>query len=626
MHPQDLIDRWLKTPPEALARLGAGVFMPVPLYRSQKTYRPVYINRDAYRRLFGAASDDEMAATLTLLFSTTIEAQNADGPAIATAYADYQTDPLGLSLSGNLGSGRAYYAGPVFNIKGEKTPLAQSAKRQFSDGLLEMERALWECLVGTSLQGAITTGLNDVLAVIDMDDLCQVVWRDQPVRRAKVIRIDQGAFDRVTHLFHNPHALPAAALHETAARFGTLEADRFTERITHGTWSPGNISPAGHLIDFDTVCALKGRGPLYSSTRWHHENRFGYEDGGLRIILRAMAEDAVINADAVTADALNDTLAKHLAEGKGRGLLRLMGFADADALYAANKAAADALCDLWQALARKVYARTDAFSLKDARAQHVHVFDFSSFFARYPLSLRLDRFDAAGAVAACMENALQDDMLAPPPAAETTAIEQEHIDAVNAVIGEAYVRNAAELPLLQLAALGFCKKYDRLFCDLLAQSGEDLLQIEARAMARNDDRIYLFPALTVTFRLAENVHGLTPAQMQGVVQALIDACRRPARTSDGHWQVFTHLFRQGCFAVELDGQGRWRPRFRRYDDAKNPIEIEWKNERIALDAAGCGPWRGTDALLDLWTREAPLHETGIAIYSQNEHKEDAQPL
>lgn len=626
MHPQDLIDRWLKTPPEALARLGESVFLPVPLYRSRKTCRPLYINRSAYARLFGAASDDEMAEALSLLFSTTIEPENADGPAIATAYADYQADPLGLSLSGNLGSGRAYYAGPVFNIKGEKTPLAQSAKRQFSDGLLEMERALWEGLVGISLQGAITTGLNDVLAVIDMDDLCNVVWRDKPVRRAKVVRIDEGALDRVTHLFHNPRGLTAERMLATARRFGRLEADRFTERITHGTWSTGNISPDGHLIDFDTVCALKGRGPLYSSTRWHHENRFGYEDGGLRIILRAMSENAAINTDAVTPAQLDAALGESLAEGKGRGLVRLMGFADDDGLYAANKEAIDALCALWQALARKVYARTDAFSLKDARAHHLHVFDFATAFARYPLSLQEDDFDAARAVADCMENALQDDMLAPPPAAETTAIEQEHIDAVDAMIGEAYVRIAGELPLLQLAALGFFKKYDRLFRDLLQQSGEDLAAVAARALARNDDRIYLFPALTVTFRLAENVHGLTPAQMQGAVQALIDACRRPCRTADGHWQVFTRLFRQGWFALELDGRGQWRPCFRRYDGQKNPIEIEWKNEKITLDAAGCGPWRDTRALLQIWTREAPLHEAGIAIYSQNEHKENAQPL
>ncbi len=617
MHEKELIARYMGAIPGALARLGKAIFVEMPLYKSKRRCRPVYINRAAYRAIFAPAHDpswDEMSATLATLFSTTIEPEHGTGEVVATAYADRQSDPLDLSLAGNGGSGRAYYAGAVFNIKGERTPLATAAKKQFSDGFLEMERAIWETLVANGLQGAISTGLNDVLAVIDMDDTCTVSWRDKPVKRAKVIRLDDGCLDRVTHLFHTPRASPAAALHDTARAYGVLEADKFCQRIVHGTWSPGNISLTGHLIDFDTVCAVKGRGPVYSSTRWYHQNRFGFEHGGQATILGALADHAHINKDNVSAQDLCDSMLRSLYDQTALNFIALMGFDDAATLYERHRDSVGELCGLWQEIARKTYACTAALLLKDTRANHVHVFDTALFMAAYPLALRCENFNPADMVALMGDDPLADELLGAGAHEELGEIEQQHQDAVDAVIGGHMVGDAQTRDMLDLAALGFVKKYDRLFRALLADSAQDLTQVEAQALARNDDRRTLFPALTASFRLGENKQGRSAAHIDSIIASLVESCQRGATPAMRH-----SVYDEGAFAIILDGKGGHRLRFTAHAGQAQPYEITWENETFALDENGLSSPRPNDLLWPLLTREASLQIPEISLYSQIEH-------
>lgn len=619
MPSQDLIDAIIGEKPEALARQGDGLFLPVPLYRAKKACTPVYIDRDLYRQLVGGPDDAEtMRETLAALFSTTIEPEHGTGERVGTAYVDRQADPLDLSLSGNLGSGRAYYMGHAFNIKGEKTPLATSTQRKFSDGLLEMERAVWETLVANGLQGAIGTGLNGVLAIIDMNDLCEVPWRDAPVRRAKVIRVDRGCLDRVTHLFHTPRALLPQDLIRMAESFGRLEADKFCQRIAHGTWSAGNISPQGHLIDFDTVCAAQGRAATYSSTRWYHQNRFGHEAGGQAEILKAVAADTRLNAGNLPATGLLDAMDASLRHHKRIGFVHLMGFNDAAALYARHGEDIDALCDLWEELARKAYGPGGVFLMKDAGSLQTHVFDLSRFMAHYPLQARLGRFDAAADLADMQAHANADAMLRPREQAPLSDIEQQHMDAVMAVIGQHQVEDPMTLDMLRLAALGFVRKYDRLHRALMEDSRQDPLAVEALALARNEDRRALFPATTVSFRLAEN-RDIPAAQFDAIVAALIKSCRGPA-AARAPCISHMHLWREGALFIKLCGDGTHRLGFRAFG-SKQAVEIEWENETYPLDADGLAPAEDNAVLLAKISQMDYLHAAPPRIYSQNEHKE-----
>lgn len=620
MHAQDLITRYLLPQPGAYLRMGSSLFVETPLYRAIKTCHPVYINSDAYRRIFACKhipSWDEMAQTLGVLFSTTIEPEHGTGEVLATAYVDRQSDPLDLSLSGNLGSGRAYYIGRQFNIKGERTPLATAKEKKFSDGFVEMERAIWETLVANGLQGSITTGLNEVLAIIDMNNTCNVGWRDHPVTRAKVIRLDDGCLDRVTHLFHQPRALSAKELHDVARSYGQLEADKFCARIVHGTWSPGNISLAGHLIDFDTVCATKGRAPTYSSTRWYHQNRFGFEKGGQATILQALAKDSHINADKVSADDLVDELECALAKHAACGFIALMGFDEAPALYARHADDIDAVCLLWQELARKGYDYPPAYILKDACANHVHVFDTAAFMAAYPLLLRHDVYDHGKAIELMTDDASGDELLmARPDITPLTEVEKPYQNAVDVVIG-AHMIDSEQRDMLRMAALSFVRKYDRLFQILQKSSGDDLALIESRALIRNEDRRALFPALTATFRVAENIDGLTAEHLSHIIAGLIESCLRPLLATRGVWGM--QVFKQGSFSVELNGLGKCRLAFNLYDGMTQPTEIEWNNVKYPLDISGHSPELETAVLISHMGRIASLQPMAPRIYSHNEH-------
>jgi hypothetical protein len=560
--------------PGAVKRLGEAIFVQTPLYRAKKSYRVVYVNRDAFHALFAPGQNlsfAEMAAAIEAAFNTTIEKERGTDEVVGTAWVDRQEDPLNLSLAGNHGSGRAYYLGALFNVKGEKTPLATAENRQFSDGLLEMERCLWETLVGNALQGALSNGLNGVLAVLDMDELCEVVWREKPVRRGKIIRLDtDGALDRVTHLFAAKKSLSPQDWQTAAESFGRLEGDKFVERIVHGTWSPGNITPRGHLVDFDTVGAVKGRSPQFSSTRWHTENYFGFEYEGQLKVLRAMTEDKDLNTQGVDFAALKETMLMTLRLQIARRLPELMGFSDGKTAYDRFGPELDALAELWRELARKGYNQFDALSAKEPRAGDLAAFDLSLFFRHYPLQKQSRRFNPARAVTVMAAHGW-DDAFKTVDMEALSDIGREHLERVHARLGAEYVADEATLSYLQIAALNFVRSYDALFCKLLAASGESLDAVAARAYAVNEDRFYLFHAYTATFILAKNRAHWPPQRLNHMVEALILATRRSSAPESGEFHADVRLFRDGFFYITINLFGHHRLQFAFFEPPSEKI-------------------------------------------------------
>lgn len=550
-----------------MARLGRDVFVETPLFAAKRRVEAVYINEALFARLFGAALPfEEMARLIENAFSATIEPENGTGEIIGTAYVDKQADPLNLSLSGNLGSGRAYYRGGVFNIKGERTPLATATTKKYSDGYLEMERCIWEMLVANALQGAITTGLNGVLAVLDMKQYCEVGWRDEPVTRGKIIRIDEGGeLDRVTHLFYRRRPLTAKDWRAAAEGFGRQEADKFIERINHGTWSAGNISPEGHLIDFDTVCAVKTRSPQFSSTRWHPDNYFGSEYLGQLKLLAAMAADDTLAPAGVRAEKLQQDMQETLAAQLRRRFPALMGFAPALEMPPALQPALDEVVTMFRDLARKGYRKYEELSLKKPDAAALGVFDLSLFFRFYPLLKRLGLFDAGEALAQLEDHATWEDPFALFDESALEPIAREHLDRVYAALGLHFVTEEDSFNALRLECLRFIKKYDRLFGALLAASGELLTIVEARAYAVNEDRLYLFPAYTLSFAIAVNKPGWPPRRRQAILSCLVESCRRGAESLPLRTDI--RLFEAGISFTELRGDGTYRLGFQFFEAA-----------------------------------------------------------
>jgi hypothetical protein len=610
----------VKQQPRALRRLGKSIFVKVPLYEAKRRYSCAYVNRALFERLVpgsGSLSTAEMGEAVAAAFNTTIEPKNGTGKRAGFAYADRQYDPLNLSLSGNEGSGRAYYAGSVFNVKGEKTPLAKSKQRRFSDGLLEMERAIWETQIANALQGSISTGLSEVLAILDLNEQCNVIWRDHTVKRAKIIRVDEsGALDRVTHLFRRKRPLSAKRLSATARAYGRLEADKFAERILHGSWSAGNISLDGHLIDFDTVCALKGRAPQYSFTRWHYHNYFGHEIHGQLEILKALAADRRVNAGKTPFEALKTEAQEALRERLLARFAGLMGFTDVERLSHHYRRELEPLVALWGELARKTYKKPDYLSVKTAPSALMHVFDFSALFRAYPLQRRLGRFTPEAAIHLMTGNTLLKDPLREEPDAcpMDLPVQREHRDRVHGVIGEHFVTAREHFQLLQIATLSFVKKYDALHRKITTETHADPLDLERRAWLVNEDRLYMFPSYTASFALAEHAPPFAPQTLQGLIEGLILAGAR----DNGHQLSDIRLFELGILFTLLDGRGFHRIGFSFFDadTLANTVSISAKNSKYklsgkedvpALPHTLWSPKTDNSELLAHFNRESCLH-------------------
>lgn len=608
--------------PGVIQRQGEDMFAAMPLYKSKKTYRAVYINPDIYARLAGievAPSFGEMAAVLEPLFNTTVEPENGTGEVVGTAYADRQADPLDLSLAGNQGSGRAYYVGGVFNVKGEKTVLATSERRRFSDGLLEMERCIWEAVIANSLQNAISNGLNGVLAIFDMDELCEVVWRDKPVKRGKIIRMDDdGALDRITHLFYRQQPVASDMWTDMAQAFGRLEGDKFIERIIHGTWSPGNISPRGHLIDFDTVGTVKGRSPQFSSTRWHHENYFGYEYYGQLNVLKAMANDPALNVSGVDFDVLKEIMMSEMSQHISHRFVSLMGLEATAEIYNRYKEDIDALCVLWQELARKGFRKHEEMLTKHEAAAGLHLFDFSHFFRFYPLKKLSGHFDALNEVAEMSDNSFFDDPYAFADDSQRPEIEKIHLDAVYAVLGDCFVTAPDMAAWLRMACHHFVKNYDALHQKIMHETQADLSKVALRAYIVNEDRFYLFPAYTATFDMAKNEERVAPALQNKMISALVLGNHR---ASDAGKPIADfRLYDEGYLYRLFDDEGQSQVCFSFFNDADaaEVKAIKVGNYELIRSSENkglyCSPSKeALTALLEYAGRENSLHFEQILL-------------
>ncbi len=630
---QENINKIMHSVPDITTRWDKTMFCTTPLYKSKQRHIPLYINQELFYKLFEIKEEIsflKMAKLLEEVFSTTIEPEAALGEPIGTAYIDYQADPLDLSLSGNLGSGRAYYIGKYFNIKGEKTPLAISTKKQYSDGYLEIERAIWEAVISNSLQTSISTGLNKVLAIFNLQELCEVSWRDEPVKRGKIIRVDEaGELDRTTHYFYTRKPLRQKELEYCAKSYGVLEADKFMERITHGNWSPGNISVKGHLIDFDTVGAVKGRGPCYSSTRWHHENRFGFEHMGQLKVLEALTADKEINHDSANFLELSEQLEKARQRQIAHKFIEFMGFDKIEALYTKYKSEIDKISALFIELSQKNYFQSGKSSTRDLHASLLHVYDFSALFRVYPTMKKQGKFNEKDALAILINSNLLGNRF-PEIKEELSDIAQEHLDKVYEVIDDCFVKSTIQLNMLNIAALHFIKEYDLLFEQIIAEQNIDINDVEERAYIINEDRIYLLPYFTISYDIAMSVSSQSTECTQQKIETLIKANKRV--TNKNHITDI-RLYDKGYTYKVLNGKGQFQLCFSTFTKEgqkqnwfKEAVKLSFDDKEYSMSLQKLfGETILMSDLIDMndiltnYNRETSLQNKRIMIYTHKEH-------
>jgi hypothetical protein len=539
--------------PQVISRQGEALFVKCPLYKSKNPVRPIYINKELFGQYISTKENtwEEMSQIISDTFSVTLERDASSGEQRGWAYVDRQADPLNISLSGNGGSGRAYYTGSVFNIKGEKTPLATSTDINHANGVLAMSDGIWCTLVANSLYPELK--VSPVLAIVNLNEIYVHPETEKEVSRVKIIRLDiQGSLDRISHLFYLKKPENREYFLAMARNFGQLEGDKFLHRILHGSWSNGNISPAGHLIDYDSVCAVKGRQPQFSASSYYIDNYFSFEYQGKLKVLDSLINDKEINIDGVTVDTLRNELLVSRNNRIVSKFTSLMGF-NCDDVYQQYYAELSQLTEKLLSLSRAIrYISECSFYTNTPLHFFSHLFDFSNFFRFYPL-LKLNKqftLDAGFVLLAQSELIVEEDEIEVLGNYFHEPLEER----VLPYLQDCFVREEYQLQHLKEEAYDFIKKYDELF-EKIAKKDECYLTA-IRAYLINEDRFYLFPVFDLSATIAAKAQASSSDEINSILQELISANQRTSAFSSlKSYRADIRIFKEGISYIELKDNG-----------------------------------------------------------------------
>lgn len=288
------LNKEITRPPEAVKRLGNSIFINEKARKlNSSDTEVVYTNNKLLRELglIICTKQEEIDLMIKNCFAFKLIGNNRPRNDDTEVRVDRQADPTGIALSGNLGSGRSFYIGSCFNIKGVgRTKLAKCAKDDVhGTGTLDLITAIREALTSNYIYENTETRTAPVLAVISLKQWTKYPWSDTPLQDALLIRLDRGKLDRVSHVaYAKPNrSIDIRKIVEGYARF---DAEMFAHQILHGSWSTGNLTLEGNWLDMESVAFLKGRAPHFNSTKKYLSNRFGYESIGAKQVIKQLLD------------------------------------------------------------------------------------------------------------------------------------------------------------------------------------------------------------------------------------------------------------------------------------------------------------------------------------------------
>lgn len=569
--------------PGAVERLGLSTFVSMDAYPiDPNRVRVLFVRNDLLGIITGKpAGDDQARVFVEQNLLLTLDPKNGiPGSLPVKVYVDRQDDPMNMSLNDNLGSGRAVYVGDCFNIKGlGKTVLATSKDPNHSNGNLDLVSSIWEMICSNVLGSNMRTGTSPVLAVVDLKKPMHVPWREQKVPGGLLIRMDEhGELDRPTHLFQRKKPVSASQMRHFARSFGMQDAEKFIERILHGCWSAGNISLDGHLIDYDTVFAVRGRAPQWSYRPNWLSDFFGLEGPGQKKLLKALVSHP-INVDRVSFRELYRVFDEARQSRLEQRFPDLVGLNSGDfgAHFPAHSAIMSpktttgpmvqrfnneplnhvaALVKQFQVLSMKMYPNFKATAPWEPDNSSLSVYDLSRFFRFYPIMRRSGSVDE--------ETALR---LIRNPAGRLIETRESGIpDSVLKPLMKDYVVSSQEQVMaLDKQALAFIKDYDELLTSIEKKMpGSSGAQI-VRAYIVNEERMYMNcrPGNDILVALVQNSESgkIRPREFSELLQLLVDASDRiPRYDSKGRCQADLRLFLNGYTSNLLDVDGLYQPR------------------------------------------------------------------
>lgn len=366
------------------------------VYEAKEKYKLIYVNKDLYKEVFGEEYGNSSKEKLENLFSLTIEKDFSNGKKVGVGYADMQYDESGIALSGNKGSGRAFFYYDNFNFKGDKTKLATSNDKYYSDGKACLPAALKEAVLANVLAKDFAIPNFQMLAIFDkgryyefrqqyQNENDEIIDEYFNLREALEIRYaPNNELYRLSNKMADGKIFTDKDMKLLCKNLGKMEANKFIDRFLHGSWSAGNLSVDCNMIDFDTCCFVKGRHPQFSNTNKYKASYFGYEVLGQKMLSDIVVrynEERGMHFDRDQANKLIDrSYAKNLKER----FCDILGL-DYKTHYSKCKNEIDELFKKFEFLSRQFLPNYLDLNVNEENVHNSFIYDFSRLFQKYLL-------------------------------------------------------------------------------------------------------------------------------------------------------------------------------------------------------------------------------------------------
>ena len=457
----------------------------------KEKYNVIYINSKLYEEIFKEKYEWQTAKQrISDMFSITLDEEKSNKQIAGKAYSDKQLDPTGIALSGNLGSGRAFFYKNCFNIKGDKTKLATAPKNIYSNGKYALSAAIKETVIANILVDDFIIPAFETLAILDkkerFDFEDEYMDADDVIRKEVYnlpcsieIRVNkEKELYRISNSLINKDKYTINELEYFCEKLAKIEANKFCDRFLHGSWSVGNISIDGNLIDFDTATFVKGRYPQYSNTNKYKSNYFGYELLGQKLMIKSILDyENIENANKIETN-LDDLMNEKYKENMKIRFCDLIGL-NYNLHYKKYNKYIDSLYEKFNVLSRKFLPNYYETNVAENSGDITYLFDFSKFFQKYLITKK----DYKNNILLGMKLLLND----------TEYIEYEKIGMIKEKIQEFFYENIVDEKNIDNSinnAMDFIEEYDELF-NLISKKTK-LSNIKVKQYIINANRNYLY--------------------------------------------------------------------------------------------------------------------------------------
>ena len=423
------------------------------------------------------------------MFSITLDESNSNGKKIGQGYSDKQIDPFGIALSNNLGSGRAFFYGTNFNIKGDKTKLATSPKSIYSNGKYALSAAIKETVISNILSKDFCIHTFQSLAILEkkekynfleeyLDENDLISEREYYLPCAIEIRYyKERELYRISNSIINKDVYTKEKIRELSQKLAKIEANKFADRFLHGSWSSGNITPEGNLIDFDTSTFVKSRFPQYSNTFKYKSNFFGYELEGQKLMINSIIDNLQIENAKEFKKELCCTMNAIYNENLKNRFCDLIGL-DYNTHYQMLSEDIDYLFEKFNVLSRKFIPNYLSTNIAEGSDNITFLFDFSMFFQKYLIKKDTENYNIFLGIQLLINN--------------TEKIIYDKIGFIKEKIDEYFedelVKNR-DKDLYLIEAMKFIERYDKLFENI--RNEINIEKVKLKQYIINSERNYI---------------------------------------------------------------------------------------------------------------------------------------